>query len=302
MKKNIKPSITIGIPALDESANIVLLLENIFNQKYKSCFLSEVIVVDDGSSDGTSLKVRSYKNKKIRLIIHKERKGIVKSQNDIVKNATSDILVMLDADVLPRNQLFIEEIIKPITLGGASLVGAAVASLPGDGFVERALVASTEFKKELYENLKNQDNLYLCHGRARAMSKKLYAELHWVENVPEDAYSYLYAKRKGFLFSYADRAVVLYKSPVTITDHAKQRIRFLDSKNVLGLYFSKEILEREYSIPLFLIFKVIISFIIKHPVEILIFLLINLYTKFLFSQKNIDHSKHMVAISSKVLI
>ena len=50
-------SITIGIPAYNEEANIKYLLKLLLNQKIKNAAIHEVIVVSDGSTDGTVLQV-----------------------------------------------------------------------------------------------------------------------------------------------------------------------------------------------------------------------------------------------------
>ncbi len=301
MRKTKKLTVSIGIPALNEEANIKRLLESLKKQKYINCVLKEIVIVDDGSVDQTVTEVKKVKGVNLVLVRHSKRLGIVKSQNDIVTKVSGDILVMLDADVVPENDHFIEEIIKPIRLKKAALVGAAVASLEGITFIERALSYSAAFKTALYEGIKNQDNIYLCQGRARAMSKKLYTELRWVENVPEDAYSYLYARQKGFVFVYVPSAVVFFKSPTSIAEHARQRLRFLDSKNVLSAKFPNEVLINEYKVPVVLALKKFLAFFLRNPFRMMTYVFVTIYTGYFLPKTKIDHSKHQVAESSKRL-
>lgn len=300
MKKKLT-TITIGIPALNESANIKRLLVELLSLDFSSFTLSQILVVDDGSTDDTVQKIKEVKSRLIRVLRHKTRAGIVKTQNDIIAHVKSDILVMLDADVLPKNKTLIQNIVRPIIENKADLVGGSVESLPGRGIIERALSRSSQFKNAVYESINSQDNVYLCHGRVRAMSKNFYFDFRWIENVPEDAYSYLVSKKKKRKFVYAKDAVVVFRSPTTIAEHAKQRVRFLDSKNVLGAKFSRKQLAREYALPTQLVMSIFFLYLLRYPSEMLTYVFATLYIRFFVSVHKIDHSKHQIAVTSKNL-
>ena len=70
-----KPTVTIGIPAYNEEANIKNLLDSILSQIQNNFIIDEIIVVSDGSSDKTADIVRSLNNSLINLIEDKERLG-----------------------------------------------------------------------------------------------------------------------------------------------------------------------------------------------------------------------------------
>ncbi|KQU04044.1 hypothetical protein ASG56_11515 [Rhodococcus sp. Leaf7] len=87
---------TIVIPVLDEEDYIGACLDHVLPQIEQ---LSEVIVVDNGSTDRTVEIVEKYaaSEPKIRLV-HEPRKGLFFSRNTGFREAKSDIVGRIDAD------------------------------------------------------------------------------------------------------------------------------------------------------------------------------------------------------------
>ena len=52
---NKKLTVSVGIPAYDEEANIKSLLEAILQQRQENFILKSIIVVSDGSTDRTAI-------------------------------------------------------------------------------------------------------------------------------------------------------------------------------------------------------------------------------------------------------
>ena len=196
---NIK--ISIGIPAHNEEDNIVFLIDALKTQKIDCGQIAEIIVISDGSADRTVELVRSIPDERIRLIVWGKREGLNSAQNKIISEATGDILVILNADILPANNMFIQEIITPILKdAGVGLVSADMTAAKPLGIFEAIIANSYEMKNNIYKALRSQDNIYLCHGQARAFSRAFYEQMHWSDEFPEDAYSYIMCAQKGFLF------------------------------------------------------------------------------------------------------
>jgi len=88
------PKVSIVIPAYNEAMNIGRLIESIQYQDYP--FQSyEIIVVDDGSEDGTGELARSYGAKVIR---HERNLGKARALENGIKNARGDVVITMDAD------------------------------------------------------------------------------------------------------------------------------------------------------------------------------------------------------------
>lgn len=85
------------IPAYNEADDIAQTLEAVRSQRYPA---HEIIVVDDGSTDGTQEIVRQLadRGRPITLIEHDQNRHIAAARNTGLRAATGDIVVFLDAD------------------------------------------------------------------------------------------------------------------------------------------------------------------------------------------------------------
>jgi len=93
--KSKKLTVTIGIPAFNEEANIGFLLKDVLMQKTNSFKLTNILVSSDGSTDKTKFIVEAFKDKRIKLLANIERKGQSYRQNQIMN--ISKIFEMLSA-------------------------------------------------------------------------------------------------------------------------------------------------------------------------------------------------------------
>jgi glycosyltransferase involved in cell wall biosynthesis len=258
-------SITIGIPAYNEEANIAALLNNILNQKLRNFVLEKIIVISDASDDGTVAIAKTISDSRLSVIVGRKRQGQALRQNQLFKYATSDIVVLLNADIMPTSPQFLEILCRPLLSNDhVGLVGAKVVPLSLDNsLVGKVLDWHHLWKNDLFEKINSGDNVYLCHGRARAFSKKLYRKLRWPSMASEDAYSYMQAKRLGFDFAFAPKACVWYTSPQTLADHIRQSARFLQSKQSKTSQDKKA--ENWYHIPKQLLLLSAIKAGLTHP-------------------------------------
>lgn len=281
MKKRI--TVTVGIPVYNEEQNIGHLLVNILKQKTKDIVLKKILVISDGSTDVTESIVYSFKDKRIHLISHKVRKGKTSIDNEIVTLAETDILVMLDGDILLKGDNFLQAICEPILKDSRiGLVGGKIHPSQPNSFFERIIAYSHIVKRHLFKQLQSGNTIYLCHGRARAFAKDLYKTMKWPLVCPEDAYSYLYCKSQGFSFAYEKRACVLFRAPTNFVDHAKQSKRFVAGKDMLKKYFPEEMISSSYSIPKGVLVKTSLQFFLRAPISCLMYCLIQFYVRFLF--------------------
>jgi cellulose synthase/poly-beta-1,6-N-acetylglucosamine synthase-like glycosyltransferase len=96
---NITPSVSLIIAAYNEENRIGDKLENSLLLDYPGDIL-EIIVVSDGSNDGTVEIVSAYKDKGIKLIEVPDRRGKHYAQERGVEQAVNDIVVFTDATTL----------------------------------------------------------------------------------------------------------------------------------------------------------------------------------------------------------
>ena len=94
----VRPSVTIVVPAYNEEAVIEAKIRNSLAQLYPDGLL-EVLVVSDGSTDGTDDIVRRWASPAVRLL-RRPRQGKIAALNDAAVLASGDVLVLTDANSL----------------------------------------------------------------------------------------------------------------------------------------------------------------------------------------------------------
>lgn len=93
-----EPSISVLIAAFNEERVIANTIRAVLSNDYPNL---EIIVVDDGSSDGTSEEVRTHFGDLPNVqLIQEENRGKAGALNRAIQLATGEILIALDADTL----------------------------------------------------------------------------------------------------------------------------------------------------------------------------------------------------------
>jgi cellulose synthase/poly-beta-1,6-N-acetylglucosamine synthase-like glycosyltransferase len=262
----IKPSVSIGVPAYNEEANIVQLAAQLLTQKQDNFDLLEIIIVSDGSTDRTVAQAESIRDPRIKIISKHGREGQAEAQNEIIRIFKGDILVLLNADTYLPNDAFLSRMVEPLLADERiGIVGARVVPMPAQNFFEKTINASVAVKTEIYEQINRGDNIYLCHGRGRAFSKRFVVHLHFPRMAGEDAYSYIQCIEHGFSFYYQRQAELLYRSPQTLRDHLKQSKRFFKAKSMWDSHFKRHN-RSYYHIPLKKLIHSSFKHFIQHPI------------------------------------
>lgn len=288
MKKS-KLTVTVGIPAFNEEANIGFLIIELLSQQKTKFRLENIIVSSDGSRDRTVEIVKKIKNPKVLVINNKQRKGQANRQNQIIKKTDSDILVLVNADTSIKDKRFIERIIQPIISDEADLTSARVEELFPENFIETVLDMSMKIKKYIFEHYENGNNLYTCHGRARAFSKRFYKKIKFINSIGEDAYSYLFCKQNGFKYKFVKNTEIFYKLPGNFSDHQKQSTRFIQTQEKLAKEFGREFVLENYRLPKTLLMISLIEFSSRKPLLVLAYLLFFGYMKIVALFKSVQN-------------
>jgi glycosyltransferase involved in cell wall biosynthesis len=110
--------LTVLIPVFNEEKTIREIVERVL----KTNLVYEVLVIDDGSQDGTRTLLKELeKDCGIRVILHPENKGKGAAVRTGINNAMGDILLIQDADLEydPRDY---PVLLKPLEEGIADVV------------------------------------------------------------------------------------------------------------------------------------------------------------------------------------
>lgn len=90
------PSISIIIPVYNGEAFVEKCLTSVLNQTMKEL---QIIVVDDGSSDGTYAILERFASKDSRMeIIHQKNCGVAKARNKGLSSARGEWIMFVDSD------------------------------------------------------------------------------------------------------------------------------------------------------------------------------------------------------------
>ena len=87
--------VTIVMPAFNENATILQSLDRVLSQP----FVREVIVVDDGSTDGTRDLLAEIADDRVRVELHPHNRGKGAALRTGIALATSDFVAVQDADL-----------------------------------------------------------------------------------------------------------------------------------------------------------------------------------------------------------
>lgn len=295
-------NIIIGIPAYNEETNIKKLIRSVLDQKTYGFTIVKVIVSSDGSTDNTSQNVEAIKDNRVILINNKTRCGIARGLNQIIAKCDSEILVTLDADIKIVNKNFLSRLVKPIMENRADLTSSSIREILPESKMARVLNTSMRLKEILFKVFKNGNNIYSCHGLARAYSKNFYTKLHFPVSIGNDMYSYLKCVSGGYRFEYTPNAIVYYHLPDNFQDHQKQSERFFISEFEMEKIFGKALVKEKLHIPYFvylMAFLKAIPIIFKNPIDSLSYLLIQLYLKYKPKRESAKLQKWNIAVSSK---
>ncbi len=123
--------VSVVMPAYDEAATIEVVLRRVLELDLRT----ELIVVDDGSSDDTAAVVEQVADGRVRLLRHERNRGKGAAVRTGIAASTGDIVVIQDADLEydPRD---LPRLLGPLLEGVADVVYGT--RLRGGGEPQRA--------------------------------------------------------------------------------------------------------------------------------------------------------------------
>ena len=92
---DMSPKVSVAIPVYNREKYIAQAIDSILAQTFTNF---ELLVVDDGSSDGSGGIIRSYSDPRIRLICHETNGGVGVARNSAIERARGEYVAFLDSD------------------------------------------------------------------------------------------------------------------------------------------------------------------------------------------------------------
>lgn len=249
-KESRPPTVTVGIPAYNEEHNIGNLLASISRQDAHNFKLQEILVCCDGSTDRTVDIVKGFakKNKLVKVMEGKRRHGKAYRLNQLFERSTGDILILFDADVIPTDDFTLSELVRPFDHENVGLVGGDIKPLPSHTLIGNITAASRELWSETTRGINGGATVHNHHGQVSAMRRNVFKKIRMPLIHSEDDYRYFRTKQLGYLFKFAPRAVVLYRTPETLRDFFLQSARFASGRAPIVSKFGSWVVQ-EYAVP-----------------------------------------------------
>ena len=266
-----RPTVTVGIPAFNEGLSIGGLLASIITQQSTNYVLQEIVVLSDGSTDATAAAARAVNDPRIRVVDDPVRQGKPARMNELFATATTDIVVILDADISLAGEQCLAALIQPFhDHPEVSLVSGRGEPLPADTFIRR--VATTGIAVwDRARSAADANDVYYCEGTIRAFHRRLYSELRFPAKSADDIYPYLYAQLHGFVFARAPQAIVHFTLPSRLGDYISQQSRFTASLRVHQENFEPDFVRRYFTVTWWIKFRALIAELMVRPVTTLVY-------------------------------
>lgn len=120
--------LSIIIPVFNENKTILEILDRVIAVKIPN-FQKEIILVDDGSTDGTREKIAKAKLKEVKVILHKVNQGKGAAVKTGIKEAKGDYIIIQDAD-LEYDPRSIKNLTAQITGDKSVIYGSRLNRMP----------------------------------------------------------------------------------------------------------------------------------------------------------------------------
>jgi dolichol-phosphate mannosyltransferase len=120
--------LSIIIPVFNENKTILEILDRVIKAEIPK-FKKEIIVVDDGSTDGTREKIIKAKLKGVNIFLHKVNQGKGAAVKTGISNASGDYIIIQDAD-LEYNPKSIKNLTAAISDEKSVIYGTRLNRMP----------------------------------------------------------------------------------------------------------------------------------------------------------------------------
>lgn len=119
-QKGKKPTLSIIVPVYNEEKTVLPLLAKVHSVKLMG-LRKQIIVVDDGSSDGTPRLLKKVKYPEVAVLQHAKNRGKGAAIRTAIPHTTGDYVVIQDAD-LEYDPSDYEKLLVPLLDGSCDVV------------------------------------------------------------------------------------------------------------------------------------------------------------------------------------
>jgi cellulose synthase/poly-beta-1,6-N-acetylglucosamine synthase-like glycosyltransferase len=230
--KNHEPFLSILIAAYNEEAGIRKKLEQTLSLEYPAEKM-EVIVLSDGSTDGTDEIVQSLRDPRVRLLHIAGRKGKTNAQNEGVKHARGEVLIFSDATTI-YHPLALHYLASNFSDEHVGAVSGRYQYFDPEGKSPTGLGTMAFWS---YENIikmmqSRVRTISGCCGCIYSVRRGAYTAL--APDVISDLVQPLHVIRQGYRVAFEDRALAYEETTQSTAEEFSMRIRVI-TRGIQGL-------------------------------------------------------------------
>lgn len=220
--------VSIIIPSKNGIKTIERCLQAIRSQRTKSVY--EIILVDSGSSDETITIAEKYGCKIIKILPQEFSHGY--SRNLGADNTTGKILVFLNQDAIPQNDVWLEKLVAQINDSNIATFSRQVP-YPDTHVIEKVFLNRIypNFPRTINEESikkRNMEDSVIFSTVAAAIKKNIFNQFRFSEKIimSEDQELAVRLIRSGYNIKYVSDSEVMHSHSYSISDVFK---RYFDS-------------------------------------------------------------------------
>jgi cellulose synthase/poly-beta-1,6-N-acetylglucosamine synthase-like glycosyltransferase len=205
----------------NEEKNIARFIEALLNQSFSA---DEIIIVDDGSTDGTAEIIKKYATEHESVQYYfQENKGPATARNLAWKKSTSEFCLFTDGDCIPEPD-WIENLIPAFDDSDVGAVAGTYSTLNPENFLASFIGYEIEWR---YRNIKAEVN---AHGSYNlAVRKSVLEEIGgFREDYPKPSgedFDLTYKISKRYKIIFVREAVVGHFHPESLSWYLKNQAR-----------------------------------------------------------------------------
>jgi cellulose synthase/poly-beta-1,6-N-acetylglucosamine synthase-like glycosyltransferase len=217
-----QPTVTVVIAAFNEARHIEATVRNKLEQNYPAGLL-DVIVVSDGSDDGTDDIVRGLGDARVRLIRQEPRAGKTSGLNLVLPEATGEIVVFSDA-----NSLYAPDAVARLAAVFADpqvgyVTGRMVYKAPDGSLTGEGCSTYMRYENKLREWETQLGSIVGVDGGVDAMRREIYQPMR-PDQLP-DFVQPLAVREQGWRVVYEPAALLYEDALAKADDEYRMRVR-----------------------------------------------------------------------------
>lgn len=217
--------VSIVVPAYNEEKTIARTIRSLMDIDYADY---EIIVVDDGSTDGTLPECQKFEASGVK-IIHQDNRGKANALNNGIRSSAGAIIVTVDADTTLHRDSLRRIADRFATNPRIGAVAGNVKVSPSSGLLNALQAAEYTTRINLVRKAESVLGCVtvvpgpIAAFRREAVERAAYFS---ADTFAEDFDMTMSVLRRGYRVEYEDRALAYTEAPRNLEDLMKQRRRW----------------------------------------------------------------------------